>query len=501
MKGYKVLRALRIVVAAFMFLGLGYFFVATSAYATHLWTTCLKVQLVPALLGITSGGALTVALVLLVTLLFGRIYCSIACPLGIYQDFVIWVAHFFKSKKQRRFHYHPARNGWRYGILLFVVACALLGFVLPVTLIDPYGLFGKMATQLGRPIAYWIAGYDYNSFVASSCIFAAVAFVAITLLAAFKGRFYCNTICPVGSLLGVVSKKAMFRLSVDTDKCRHCLLCGLNCKSNCLDSKNVYIDHSRCVGCLNCMEACSENALHYTFAWKKTPSAPANKPATPHGRKQSRRTFLGVLGTLGSGVAVGLVQTATAKSPKKVGAGMPPGAGSLDRLKDQCVACYACEAACPAKIIQPAVMEFGWEGMMLPSVRYDNGFCGYECQRCQQACPSGALRLMPLEEKKRVKMGVATFTMKNCIVYKDGTDCGACDEHCPVKAVQMSPRTGSDKLLPKVSPKICIGCGGCEYICPARPKAIKVTPMAEQRVADAPEFTKQEKVEVDGFGF
>lgn len=499
---YRTLRLVRIMLALCVWGLLTFFFVTSAGASAVLWQGLLKIQFVPALLGIATGSLVCVIAVLLLTLLLGRIYCSVICPLGIYQDIVIWVASLFKTKKQRRFTYTPAKTGVRYGILLAVAVCVIFGFVMPLVFMDPYGLYGKMAVNLTFS----------HQFVWPAFAFALCVWVVITLLAALKGRFYCNVICPVGTLLGTLSKYAMFRLTVDESKCRHCLLCGMSCKSQCLDSKHIYIDHSRCVGCLDCTKACKEYALHYAFAWKRKATPVAQKtpePAVPDAHKTGRRAFL--LGCLGVGAGAVLYNRFAAEEPKRINAGMPPGAGTLARFKDRCVGCYACVAACPAHIIAPSVTELGAQGFLLPSISYTNGFCGYECQKCQDVCPSGAIRKMPLEEKKRVKIGVAQFTLENCIIKKDGTDCGACDEHCPVKAVSITP-TVDFKILdgvsvqveafyPKVTARLCIGCGGCEYICPATPKAIKVVPMAVQHTADAPEETvQQQKTDVD-FGF
>lgn len=510
MKTYRILRWVRIALALCVWGLLTFFFVFGASGSFPLWQQLLKIQFVPAVLSITTGSLAVVLALLIVTLLFGRLYCSVICPLGIYQDIVIWIASLFKTKKQRRFSYQPAKTAIRYGILLAVAICVIFGLILPLVFIDPYGLYGKMAVNLSFSHDFvWI------SFAFSLCVW-----IVITLLAAFKGRFYCNVICPVGTLLGTISKYSMFRLTVDTTKCKHCLLCGLSCKSQCLDSKNVKIDHSRCVGCLDCTKACTENALHYAFAWKKTTPAQvisAEAKGTPklvktdaaQGHKTGRRAFL--LGCIGVGAGAVLYNRFAVKEPKRINAGMPPGAGTLARFKDRCVGCYACVAACPAHIIAPSVTELGTQGFLLPSLSYKNGFCGYECQRCQEVCPAGAIQKMSLDEKKRVKIGVAKFTLENCIIKKDGTDCGACDEHCPVKAVSITPTIDFkivggisvqvEAFYPKVKPNLCIGCGGCEYICPATPKAIQVVPMALQNIADIPEQTVQEqKTDVD-FGF
>lgn len=482
------LRWARRVTAVAIFLGLAYFFISFSAKATVLWHALLGLQVVPGILGIASGGLLTVLLVFLLTLIFGRLYCSILCPLGIGQDIVYRTGLFFRNRKKCRSRYTKAHNVLRYSILIVVALCVAFSFVLPLVWLDPYGLFGKMAVNLGRPVLNLITGTAREIWNPAATLAAAILFAALSLTAFFKGRLYCNTICPVGSLLGIISRYSMFRVQIDASACTHCQLCGMSCKSGCIDCDNAVIDYSRCVVCLNCISQCPRQGIRYCFAWKK--KVPASKPVEQTVTGMSRRAFL--VAAMGAGVGIVLLNRFTEKKRVRIPSPMPPGAGTLERLKDNCVACHACIAACPSHIIRPAMGDFGWQGFLLPAISYKNGFCSYDCQKCQEVCPTGALRFMPLEEKKRVKIGVVRLKLENCIVEKFGTDCGACAEHCPVKAMIMTPRDGTDKVYPKTNPRICIGCGACEFICPATPKAVEVIPMSEQRMA---------KVEVDGLGF
>ena len=139
---------------------------------------------------------------------------------------------------------------------------------------------------------------------------------------------------------------------------------------------------------------------------------------------------------------------------------------------------------------------------MMPVIHYDNKFCGYECNKCSQTCPTGALKPLSLQEKKLTQIGHAVYYPKRCVVFIDGTDCGACDEHCPTKAITMHQVEGANYLYhPEVNQKICIGCGGCEYICPQSPKAIVVYADTIQLKAQKPTEDKQVIKEVDDFGF
>ena len=181
---------------------------------------------------------------------------------------------------------------------------------------------------------------------------------------------------------------------------------------------------------------------------------------------------------------------------------MPPGAGRLEHFKQNCTGCYACVAACPGDVIKPATFEYGPDGILLPTLKYNGHFCGYECNACSNACPSGALSPLTLKEKKRTAIGKAIYMAGKCIVFQAGTDCGACDEHCPTKAITMVPVPGKSFLYyPKLNRDLCIGCGGCEYICPQKPKAIKVVALADQSLAQEPTDDIQQEVEVNDFGF
>ncbi len=499
MQLYGFLRWFRRVTAFAVFLGLLYFFLASSARLAIIWQELIKLQIVPAILGIASGGLLTVIIVLLLTLIFGRVYCSLLCPLGIWQDIVNRSASFFRSRKKRRYRFTKAHNYLRYTILTAAAVCLVFSFTLPILWLDPYALSGRMAVNLGKPLVSLISGSQYAPWSLAAFLVSAVIFLTITLLAFFRGRLYCNTICPAGTMMGLISKISMFRIQIDTAACTHCKLCGTVCKCGCIDCNSSFIDNSRCVVCMNCITACRRGDIHYRFAWKRKNSEHKSENNKQHDK--SRRAFL--IAALGGGAGAGAVLLSRYAEKKRVRitSSMPPGAGNLERLKDKCIACHACIAACPSHIIKPAMGDFGWNGFLLPAVSYENGFCGFDCQRCQEVCPSGALQLMPLEEKKRFRIGVVKLTLERCIVEEFGTDCGACDEHCPVKAVQMTPREGTNKVFPATNPAICIGCGGCEYICPATPKAIEVIPLPEQRLADPPVLDAKVKVVIDGFGF
>jgi len=442
----------------------------------------------------------------LITLLFGRVYCSTLCPLGTFQDIVSRIASLFKSKKQKRYKYARPHNILRYSIMTVAVLPLFFGLTLPVALLDPYSNWGRVSSQiLGKaeqiitnglshifPETIFYRSYTY--FAIGAFIFALVFITLVVILSAFRGRLYCNTICPVGSILGGLSKFSLFKPSIN-ENCNKCMACISSCKSQCIDVKSGSVDESRCVACLDCMQACKKGAISYRLSIKRKPEKEVDQ--------QGRRRAMLVIALLGGAVAARAAKLGPVVSSKtKANAIAPPGAQSIEHLKNHCTTCHACISACPNNIIKPAALEYGIEGLMLPVLHYRDQFCTYECNKCSQVCPNGALLPLTNDEKKVCQIGVANFALKNCVVYKDGTDCGACDEHCPTNAITMVPYGDTALYIPQLDKEVCIGCGACEYICPAVPvKAMIVKGNEQHRVAKVAAKEEQKSVKVDEFGF
>lgn len=534
---YKNLKKVRIIFAGLFFLIiLASFLHFSSGWGTQ-WT--LKTQFVPSLLAVFAGSALAFILLIVLTLLLGRVYCSFLCPLGIFQDIIgrISVAIGKKKKKKKNGGYKKPHNILRYSILGIVGVLFAAGISYPLALLDPYSGFGKIAGQIFGNIELSVTNLlseifpsaiyyqQYVRFSLGSFLFALIFFLIIVLMSAFRGRLYCNTICPVGSLLGLISGTSLLRPAIQKDKCVRCRACVSECKSNCIDLETKEIDVTRCVACYNCMASCKKGSIVLAPAWRKpgsankateagnTESSSANAGQDKQEIKESptrkiesigRRNALIAMGALGTAMAAkGLLKKETpaggVSSGGKLGIA-PPGAQSITHLKQYCTACHACVAACPNGIIKPAALEYGIDGFMLPTLKYNYKFCAYDCNICSQVCPDGALMPLTIEEKHLTQIGKAHFRKDHCIIVKDGTDCGACDEHCPTKAITMQPYKDG-LLLPHLNQDICIGCGGCEYVCPATPKAMVIMANAVQTQAIPPKVEKQEKIQVDDFGF
>lgn len=241
------------------------------------WTA--KIQFLPALLALNVG---VVAFLVLLTLVFGRVYCSVICPLGVMQDIVAWMG---KKQKKNRYSYSPAKSWLRYGVLAVFVVAMTAGISLVVALLAPYSSYGRIASNLFAPIYAWgnnllayfaehadsYAFYETEVWLKSlpTFIISLLSFIIIGILAWRNGRTYCNTICPVGTVLGVLARFSWLKPAIDADKCVNCKLCARNCKAACIDIAKHRIDYSRCVACMDCIGMCHKGAISYKHPAKK----------------------------------------------------------------------------------------------------------------------------------------------------------------------------------------------------------------------------------------
>ena len=261
-----------------------------------------RMQLVPALLAMNVA---VVLLLILLTLLMGRIYCSVICPLGIMQDII---SHFHIRLRKNRFTYSPAHPILRIGFLILFVALLVIGLTSWAALLAPYSIFTRITTTLVQPLvqmggnmlAWWSERANNYMFYSvevwmkslTAVLISATMLIILIILAWRGGRTYCNTVCPVGTVLGYLSKFALFRLTINTDKCVSCGVCSRKCKASCIDGKHHAIDYSRCVTCFDCIGACTHDAISYRFRFPLPAKAPHTEPKTATGVNSGRRTFL-----------------------------------------------------------------------------------------------------------------------------------------------------------------------------------------------------------------
>ncbi|MCR4964934.1 MAG: 4Fe-4S binding protein [Bacteroidales bacterium] len=474
-----MLKKIRTTLAIVMLVLVTLLFLGVS-WRINLWFGFVaKIQFLPAVL---SFNVAVIILLLLLTLVFGRIYCSVICPLGIMQDCFSWLHGKFKKD---RFSYSPEKKWLRYPILAIFVVLLIIGVAPATTLLAPYSAYGRIVNSLFKPLydllnnalAHFEAQHNLYNFSeaeiwmrsVTTFVVAIVTLVVLAVLAWRHGRTYCNTICPVGTFLSFVSRFSILRVHFDSDKCKQCGLCSKNCKASAIDFKNMQIDYSRCVVCGDCLEKCNFDALHYG----RMPKVVAEPVQVDKPVDESRRSFL-----IGAGIMTAAV--ATAQSKVKVDGGLaaiedkvaperkqlitPPGSISVQNMNNHCTACQLCVSACPNNVLRPSK---GLSTFMQPEMSFERGYCRPECTRCSQVCPTGAIRPITPEEKTEIHAGYAVWLKENCLPLTDGVSCGNCARHCPTGAIQMVDHEGVQ--VPSIDTTKCIGCGACENLCPARP--------------------------------
>jgi formate hydrogenlyase subunit 6/NADH:ubiquinone oxidoreductase subunit I len=484
-----MLRKIRVITAAILFTGITLLFLDFTG-TLHAWLGWMaKIQLLPAVLALNFA---IVAALLLLTLLFGRVYCSVICPMGILQDLVSWIHKKTNKKARFRFSYSPAKNWLRYTILAIFIIGLILGAHSVVLLVAPYSAYGRIAANLFAPIyqsannllAYFAERADSYAFykvdvwikAISSFVIAAVTLVVVGFLAWKHGRTWCNTICPVGTALGFFSRFSFLAPVIDTGKCRNCGLCSKQCKASCIDLKNHEIDYSRCVVCMDCIDTCKDGAIRYEKRRKPSDTA---KESQQNDVNQGRRAFL-ISGAIATATAAttkaqemkvdgGLAAVKRAEKPERQTPIVPAGSQSLKNFSNHCVACQLCISACPNNVLRPST---ALETLMQPEMSYGRGYCRPECTNCSQVCPAGAIRPITIEEKSSIQIGHAVINLSACVVNTDDVSCGNCARHCPAGAIRMvhkNPDDSQSLMIPTVNEERCIGCGACENLCPARP--------------------------------
>lgn len=444
-------------------------------------------QFTPSLLGLIAGlGWISAGciVVMLVTLLFGRIYCAMWCPLGVLMDFSAWLAR--RTGKKRKLSYRAGRPKLRASTVLICGVGLLAGTAVPLAFLDPYSIFGKITAATLRPLFTWanhlVATTGFLNPISVSPVAWVTTGVALGLLAlvvisaVFRGRLWCNTVCPVGALLGFFSRKSWFRLQIANEACVGCSMCERVCPAQCIDFRNHKIDHSRCVMCLDCVTSCKRSGISLTHKHRpveKIAVDPVIDADTPGSPVASRRIFL--TSTIGI-PAITLAENKIGKrGTRDARAVLPPGAKSLAHFQSHCTACHLCVANCPDQVLRPSITQHGLAGFLQPFQDFTVSFCSYNCSNCSQICPTGAIQPLTIPERRIVRTGLAHFDQDLCIVKTKGTPCGACSEHCPTQSCHMVPWE-KNLTIPEVDPDLCIGCGGCEFICPVRPnRAIYVS--------------------------
>ena len=485
-----MLRTIRMTLGSVFFIGLTLLFLDFTGTLHHYLGWMAKVQALEAVLALNLS--IIVGLAVL-TLVFGRIYCSVICPLGVMQDVLGWLG---KKAKKNRYTYSKEIKWLRYGMLVIFLAGCLMGVGAVIELLAPYSAFGRICTMLLQPL--WMLGnnalaaiaehyesyafYGVDVWMKSLPVFiiALLTLIILAVLAWRNGRTYCNTICPVGTVLSFLARFSILKIHFNEDKCKNCSLCTKNCKAACIDFKNHKVDYSRCVVCGDCIKSCKFGALSYSMKTcgtsKTSETSPTSKPSEPS-IDASKRSFLLATALVSTAslaqekkhVDGGLADIIEKKAPERSTPVVPPGARSLKNMTQHCTGCQLCVSKCPNDVLHP---NTDFMNLMQPVMSFEKGYCRPECTRCSEVCPAGAIKLIDKEEKSSIQIGHAVVAADFCISALGESECGNCARHCPVGAIEMVPSDPDDDLspsVPAVNENACIGCGACEHLCPVRP--------------------------------
>lgn len=465
-----MLRKIRIILAAIVFILCAALFLDGSGTVSSWFGWIAKIQFLPALLALNLA---VVIVLIILTLIFGRVYCSVICPLGIMQDGISRISAMRKGKKAR-FRWSPEIKWLRYSVLALFIIALVAGLTSVAALLAPYSAFGRIATTLVRPAL-------------PTAIIAGVTLLVVGILAWLGGRTYCNTICPVGTTLSFFSRFSLLRPVIDASKCRDCHACEHKCKASCINIDNHEIDYSRCVDCFDCIDSCKFGALKYRKAWGKgvqdnaagSQEAPeAGKDAAAGNHDAGRRAFISSSVIAATAVALkaqekkvdgGYAAVTAKKAPERTNPIVPFGAVSLKHFHQHCTGCQLCVSQCPNDVLRPST---SLDRLMQPEMSYENGWCRPECTKCSEVCPAGAILEITPEEKTAIHVGAASVDLDLCVVNRDNVSCGNCARHCPAGAIKMVRKNPDDEnslRIPTVLEDRCTGCGACEFLCPSRP--------------------------------
>ncbi|MDJ0522749.1 MAG: 4Fe-4S dicluster domain-containing protein [Planctomycetota bacterium] len=437
-----------------------------------------------------TGLALGVIL-LVATMILGRIFCGWICPMGTLQHFVHWLG--FSRTAKARLEGNAYRKWYwlKYVILIgFLVAAAFQ--ILQIGLLDPIALISRSFTDAIFPVIdhglrlLGLGGIAPSQTpVYAGAWFIGIVFAAFLLMSLVIPRFFCRALCPLGALMGVFSRFAVWRIHRDPGTCTGCNLCLKGCEG--ASDPHATLRLSECMVCMNCVEDCPHGSISFKFL-------PPQESAKPWPDLSGRRA---VLAGLGGAILFPSVRRAGATVPLSGTPGWirPPGSHPEADFLARCIKCDACIHSCPTNVLQPAGLEAGFEGLWTPILDMRVGYCDITCTLCGYVCPTGAIqRLTPDQragEAERpdgtdgpVQIGTASYDRGRCLPWAMDTPCVVCEEVCPTspkaiwnKKETVVGRDGQERVMqrPYVDPKLCVGCGICEHECPIRgPAAIRV---------------------------
>ena len=450
-------------------------------------------------------------LILMLTLLFGRVFCGWMCPFGTLLQFTGWLFQRGATRKTDDNRYHSLQS-FKYILLAVFLVLALLGS-LQIGLMDPLVWVYRGFTTFVAPfwdlvidqlmlLSEWIAmpvdlsdlklapGVPVRVFTGSFWIGA--LFLTFLLLNVRWHRLFCRFLCPLGALLGVISRFSLFRIDRDVSLCTDCNLCLLGCEGASEPQQQLLA--SECFSCMNCIDDCPENALRFAAHGLDRKQVIAGPVVT---RRQW--LFASVLGVLG----YPLLKSNGFASDENFSADMirPPGSVAEEEFLSKCIKCDQCINVCPTNVLQPATLrEGGIEALWTPVLNFNIRHCQLKCSLCSEVCPTGAIRKITVAEKLGegnfieegpIRLGTAFINRSRCLPWANQIPCVVCEEVCPTapKAIQTYDEEEKDvfgKLVvlnkPHIVPDLCIGCGICQSECPVQDRpAVYVTAVGESR--------------------
>ena len=426
-------------------------------------------------------------IILLSPFFIGRAFCGWVCPLGTLIDTSDHIIAPKKNKSTRR--YRPYKSI----LLVFFLILAILG-VQYTWFMDPLPILWRSIGVIGMAFLFLIVDNFFSGLTAigffpdtiyniqdglsaylfpvstpnfASLLGPIILILIILGLSKISRRFWCRNLCPLGALLGLLSKLSPLQRVVDTKTCTECSLCNKQCKMDAIEENFITTEKSECIFCLNCADACAINATRFRFQ--------------PFTRMQSsidisKRSFIGAGAAAIIGAGLFHISKPDPHSTNRVI--RPPGSVEENRFLERCIRCEECVRICSTagNCLQMSLLESGLEGLWTPVAKYRYGYCEYNCNLCGQICPTRAIKPLPLEKKQKTIMGTAIFLKNRCIPYRLNENCNVCEEHCPTpeKAIKYEKKPVTNTLTkqtewvnyPYIETKLCIGCGICENKCP-----------------------------------
>lgn len=382
-------------------------------------------------------GLIWSVIIILGTILVGRFFCSWLCPFGTLHNIVSWLAHRNKKVNQKiELNRYRKAHIIKYLVLIIFLIMAALPFtsrIVQTGLLDPISLFTRSVSIILLPImdsthnlTSAVTRYYEGAFIILAL------FIALTLLNLIIPRFFCRFLCPLGALMALLSRFAIFRIGHNENKCHSCDVCEKNCQGGCEPGKEI--KHSECLLCFNCRDDCLHDTINY-----QTEKSQGGEITGP---QVSRKAFII---TVSSGIflAPSIRLSGMLESNWQYDIVRPPGSCKEEEFLRRCIKCGQCMRICPTNIIQPGKLSKGIESLWTPELNFQIGSsgCQYNCTACGQVCPTGAIRPIGLNEKHGLKeykkqgpirIGTAFFDRNRCLPWAKKIPCIVCQENCPV---------------------------------------------------------------------